>query len=117
MANAGIKDGDILSAIDGYDIDAFGQCTVPWLEERTPLDAVLGLMTESSKPKIDYIRNGELKTVTLSLSDPKKPGCPIMSKVNSSFENVSSFAFNFAHMCFFLNQQKKKKKKKKKTIL
>eukprot|EP01108_Squamamoeba_japonica_P005269 TRINITY_DN4139_c0_g1_i2.p1 TRINITY_DN4139_c0_g1~~TRINITY_DN4139_c0_g1_i2.p1 ORF type:complete len:606 (+),score=193.59 TRINITY_DN4139_c0_g1_i2:43-1818(+) len=84
MALAGVRPRDVLSTFDGHDVDCYGTCRVPWLEsERVPLDSLVSLLTESSKPAIEFYRDGKLQTATLSFADPKRPGYPIASAVRT----------------------------------
>jgi S1-C subfamily serine protease len=68
MHNAGLREGDIMASFDGYPIDSYGACTVPWHADRAPLDTVVGLLTERSTPEVVYFREGKRQAVKLSFA-------------------------------------------------
>jgi S1-C subfamily serine protease len=85
MHNAGLREGDIMVSFDGYPIDSYGACTVPWHADRAPLDTVVGLLTERSTPEVVYFREGKRQAVKLSFASEAHPGLPLMPAIRSVY--------------------------------
>jgi hypothetical protein len=90
MHNAGLREGDIMASFDGYAIDSYGACTVPWHADRAPLDTVVGLLTERSTPEVVYFRDGKRAAVKLSFASDKHPGLPLMPAIRSVYPPFES---------------------------
>lgn len=90
MHNAGLREGDIMASFDGYEIDSYGACTVPWHADRAPLDTVVGLLTERSTPEVVYFRDGKRAAVKLSFASDKHPGLPLMPAIRSVYPPFES---------------------------
>ena len=85
MHNAGIRNGDVVTRFNGFEIDTFGDCAVPWQHSRTPLQSVIGMLTHNSTPAVEFVRDGTKRTVELALADAARPGFPHMRALRMWF--------------------------------
>lgn len=93
LANAGVKDGDILHSFNGFQLDNFGHAEVPWSPyARASIDSLISLCSwdryllnssrlKSSKPEITFTHEGKEVKSTISFEDPDNKGMPILPKI------------------------------------
>jgi S1-C subfamily serine protease len=82
---AGMRSGDIIVKFNGYAVDDYGECTVPWLKEKISIRDLLHMFTVSDTVPIEYwtFRTGALR---------HKGGLVIPSKL--AFDRVPPFKVN-----------------------
>ena len=67
MYRAGVKPGDMLYAINGHQIDIYGDMSVPWNEDKISIVDYVSRMTAGEKVNLVVYRKGDRKEVELEL--------------------------------------------------
>ncbi len=85
LYQAGLRDGDVIHAINGLDIDHYGQLSVSWCEDKISLANYLAYLKSPEQVVLVVYRRGEQKELTLSLKQAPLPPVRIM---HPEFESV-----------------------------
>ena len=94
LKKAGLKDGDIICSFgkdnEIYEVDNFGECVVPWYNEKIHIMDIMRRFTVNDKINITYWRNNayELQTVIVDLSIMKIPSIRILYKKYDKIDYV-----------------------------
>jgi serine protease Do len=59
LDKAGIQRGDMIYEVDGYNIDIYGQMSVPWSEDKIDFDDYVARLSIGDEVDIVYYRRGE----------------------------------------------------------
>jgi S1-C subfamily serine protease len=91
MHNAGLREGDIVASFDGYAIDCYGACTVPWHADRAAArHRRRPAHRARRRPEVVYFRDGkraQRRRSRLRASD-KHPGLPLLPAIRSDLPAV-----------------------------
>ena len=90
MYKAGVKPGDMLYAINGHQIDIYGDMSVPWSEDKISIVDYVSRMTAGEKVNLVVYRKGDRKEVELSFDLTELP--PIR-KVFPGYEEIDYEVF------------------------
>lgn len=90
MYRAGVKPGDMLYAINGHQIDIYGDMSVPWNEDKISIVDYVSRMTAGEKVNLVVYRKGDRKEVELSFDLTELP--PIR-KVFPGYEEIDYEVF------------------------
>ena len=90
MYRAGVKPGDMLYAINGHQIDIYGDMSVPWSEDKISIVDYVSRMTAGEKVNLIIYRRGDRKEVELSFDLTELP--PIR-KVFPGYEEIDYEVF------------------------
>ncbi len=71
LANSGVKEGDMIYEINGFELDRFGELPVPWSEDRISVFDLLNRFKVGDEIKLLIYRKGKKKKIkfTLALSE------------------------------------------------
>jgi S1-C subfamily serine protease len=72
LANAGLKEGNILCSFDGYDIDRHSECIVPWATQKMNLTDILNRYRLNEKVNIGYWDAGKYNETEITLIETKE---------------------------------------------
>ena len=85
LEQAGVKRGDVIREINGYEIDSYGQLNVPWCEDKISIDNYTFYMRYGDSVKLGIYRNGEHKDITVKFENSIVPAIRTM---HPDFERV-----------------------------
>lgn len=68
LAKAGLRGGDMLYKINGYDLDLYGEANAAWNEDKVPIGALLNRFELGQDVNFVFYRNGERKEATFNFS-------------------------------------------------
>ncbi len=63
IEKAGVQSGDVLYTFNTYDIDEFGEVSVPWSQDRVPIQDLIARLKLGEKVNLVVYRNGERKNI------------------------------------------------------
>ncbi len=66
LQKAGIEPGDMIYNIDGYDLDIFGEMSVPWSEDKISVIDYISRLMIGDKINLITFRKGKKRTVSLT---------------------------------------------------
>lgn len=67
LYNAGIKDGDIISQFDNYNIDKYGEIDVEWYSEKLTLSEIFDEYKTGDVIKVTYYNKGKKRKTNMKL--------------------------------------------------
>lgn len=90
MYKAGVKPGDMLYQIDGYDIDLYGDMRVPWSEDKISIIDYVSRIPVGQKVMVVVYRNGTRKEchITFDLTE-----LPAIRKIYPGYEEIDYEVF------------------------
>ena len=68
LQQAGVVEGDIIDSINGYSLDAYGETSVEWSEDKLPINALLNRMEIGQQVALQFYHDGEKKTASFAFS-------------------------------------------------
>jgi len=68
LAKAGLRGGDMLYKINGYDLDLYGEANVPWNEDKVPVATLMNRFELGQNINFVFYRNGERKESAFNFS-------------------------------------------------
>ncbi len=104
LKKIGIKEGDILTKIDGYNIDNFGIIDFNWLQTKLDIYTFLNFYPNNSKVSVEYYHNEKKYKKTLVLNEYEPP----VRFYYPLFENVPFVVFagmNFMNLSLNIVQR------------
>ncbi len=102
---AGLKDGDIICSFgkdnEIYKVDNFGECVVPWYNEKIHIMDIMRRFTINDKINITYWRNNayKLQTVVVDLSIMEIPSIRILYKKYDKIDYVIFSGMVIMQLC------------------
>src|SRR3989338_3076226 len=96
LHEAGIRDGDVIHSISGFQLDNFGTAIVPWSIAPVQIFDIILVMTAADAPELVYSRGNKRLTTTLKFEDQNNPG-----QVCSRIRSIRFFILSHAmlHSC------------------
>ena len=67
LEKAGVHEGDMLYAFNGFRLDAYGETNVPWSLDKVSLYDLVSRMKVGDKAQLIIYRNGERKDITFAV--------------------------------------------------
>ncbi len=65
LDKAGLKSGDMIYEVDGYQLDIYGQMSVPWSEDKIDLADYVARLSIGDQVHLVYYRRGEYREATV----------------------------------------------------
>ena len=90
LDEAGIKPGDMIYSINGYDVDLYGEMKVPWSEDKISIMDYVMRLAIGDEVCLDLYRNGEKNQVVTALNQVKLPA---IRKVYPAYEDIDYEVF------------------------
>lgn len=104
LYNAGVREGDILHSFNNFELDNFGQATVPWNPyAKASIESLVDLMVLDSTPEIVFSTNGQMKKATIDFKDPKNPGYPYLPVVREFYPPFEPVDYEVICGAVFMN--------------
>ncbi|MCL5875388.1 MAG: trypsin-like peptidase domain-containing protein [Candidatus Dependentiae bacterium] len=73
LYKAGVKRGDMIYAINGHQIDIFGEMNVPWCEDKISLVDYVARLSIGQDVHLVVYRKGERKELTVAFNQTEQP--------------------------------------------
>jgi len=90
LDKAGIKRGDMLYEINGYQLDVFGEMNVPWAEDKISLVDYVTRLSIGEDVKLIAYRNGDRQEATVKFSQASLPS---IRRVFPGYEQIDYEVF------------------------
>ncbi len=90
LDKAGIKSGDMLYSINGYDIDLYGEMKVPWSEDKIAIMDYVMRLSIGDEVRLIVYRNGQRKEI---ITHVDQVNLPAIRKVYPAFEDIDYEVF------------------------
>ncbi len=87
MEKAGLKEGDMLYGINGYDVDMYGEIDVPWSEDKASLLEYLNRLTVGDTIELSIYRKGTHKVFSFKFEHKNLPS---VRMIYPEFESEST---------------------------
>jgi S1-C subfamily serine protease len=68
LQQAGVAEGDIIDSINGYLLDAYGETSVEWSEDKLPINALLNRMDIGQQVSLQFYHDGEKKSASFAFN-------------------------------------------------
>ena len=78
LDKAGVQRGDVLTEINGYAVDSYGQLNVPWCEDKISIDNYSYYLRYGQEVKLVLYRKGEKKNITIIFEHSIVPAIRVM---------------------------------------
>ncbi len=85
LAKAGVKPGDMLYALNGHAIDAFGDMVVPWSEDKISIMDYVSRLSIGDDVKLVLYRSGTRKEMSVTFSQTELPA---IKKIYPGYEAI-----------------------------
>jgi len=90
LDKAGVKQGDMLYSINGYDVDLYGEMKVPWSEDKIAIMDYVMRLSIGDEVCLTVHRNGERKEIATRLD---QINLPAIRKVYPAYEDIDYEVF------------------------
>lgn len=78
LEQAGIKPGDMIYALNGHSVDAFGEMSATWSEDKISLIDYIAFLPLGSEVTVTVYRKGEKKEFAFEFKESKVPSIRVM---------------------------------------
>ena len=85
LAKAGVQPGDMLYALNGHAIDAFGDMVVPWSEDKISIMDYVSRLSIGDDVKLVLYRSGARKEMSVTFSQAELPA---IKKIYPGYEDI-----------------------------
>lgn len=85
LERAGVKEGDMIYAMDGHKVDMFGEMSVPWSEDKISLVDYVSRLSIGQDIELTIYRNGTRKNVHVTFKHAKLPA---IHRIFAGYEDI-----------------------------